>query len=142
MAKELTAAEIQQRMESAMIALENAISECTSELDPSDLVEAGTHILGEKNIQVRTLRKWVHALDRSLDTKAQANEVAATYTSVHDGSITCTSACKYNIKTKNCFDIEMADNAEDADNADALTDEYVMVDGKKLRESDGVTFDY
>ena len=27
-------------------------------------------------------------------------------------------------------------------NCDALTDEFVTVDGKQLREEDGVTFDY
>ena len=40
------------------------------------------------------------------------------------------------------IDIELADNEDDAENADAMTDEYVTVDGKQLRKSDGVTFDY
>ena len=68
--------------------------------------------------------------------------VNATYTSVFDESLVCTSACKYDTETKQCFDIEPADNAEAADNADCLTDEYVTVNGEELRVANGVTFDY
>jgi len=64
----------------------------------------------------------------------------ATYTSVFDDCLVCTSACKYDTETKRCFDIEPADNTAAADDADSLTDEYVTVNGEELR--DGVTFDY
>lgn len=66
----------------------------------------------------------------------------ATYTSVFDDSIVCTSKCKYDTATKTVSDIEDADNAEEADEANGLTDEYVTIDGHQLREDDGVTFDY
>lgn len=66
----------------------------------------------------------------------------ATYTSVFDNSIVCTSKCKYNTETKTVFDIDDADNAEDADDANSLTDEYVTIDGHPLRDADGITFDY
>lgn len=66
--------------------------------------------------------------------------VKATYTSVFDDSIVCTSACMYDTEAKRCFDIEPAENAEAADRANNLTDEYVMVDGEQFRN--GVAFDY
>lgn len=139
---DMTAAEIQYEMETAMIRLENEVGECLTALDADDLLEAGTHVLGDKHPAVKNLRKWVHALDRSIDAKVMSHCVKATYTSVHDDSIVCTSACTYNTKTQTCFDIETAENADDADDANGLTDEYVTVEGKELRESDGVTFDY
>ena len=66
----------------------------------------------------------------------------ANYTSVFDDSIPCTSKCKYDTEARRVFDIEQAENAEDADDANGLTDEYVTIDGHQLRESDGITFDY
>ena len=66
----------------------------------------------------------------------------ANYTSVFDDSIICTSKCKYNTDTKTVFDIEIAENSEEADDANGLTDEYVTIDGHQLRDSEGVTFDY
>ena len=135
-------ADIQRKMEDAMIAVENAIGECITELDADDLLEAGTHILGEKHPAVRNLRKWMKKLDHGIDSRAKQYDINATYTSVFDGEVVCTSDCMFNTKTRNCFDIELADNEDDAENADAMTDEYVTVDGKQLRKSDGVTFDY
>lgn len=67
----------------------------------------------------------------------------ATYTSVFDDHITCTSKCNYYEYNKEVTDIETAENSDDADNADCLTDQYVTIhDNTKLREADGVTFDY
>jgi len=66
----------------------------------------------------------------------------ANYTSVFDDSIVCTSKCKYDTETRRVFDIDTAENAEEADEANGLTDEYVTIDGHRLREVDGVTFDY
>ena len=63
----------------------------------------------------------------------------ATYTSIFDDSIVCTSKCKYNTETKTVFDIDTAENAEDADDANSLTDEYVTIDGHNLREEDGIS---
>jgi hypothetical protein len=68
--------------------------------------------------------------------------IDAEYTSVFDGSITCTSKCKYNTAFMLCYDIDDAENSEDADDANSLTDEYVTVNGKQLRAKDGVNFDY
>ena len=135
-------ADIQRKMEDAMIAVENAIGECVTELDPDDLLDAGTHILGDKHPAVRNLRKWIKKLDHGIDSRVKQYDINATYTSVFDGEVICTSDCMFNTKTRNCFDIELADNEDDAENADAMTDEYVTVDGKQLRKSDGVTFDY
>ena len=64
------------------------------------------------------------------------------YTSVFDNSIVCQSKCKYNTDTKTVFDIEDADNSEEADDANGLTDEYVTLDSHNLREEDGIIFDY
>jgi hypothetical protein len=66
----------------------------------------------------------------------------ANYTSVFDDSLVCTSKCKYDTDTKTVFDIEIAENAEAADNANSLTDEYVTIDGHNLRDADGITFEY
>ena len=68
--------------------------------------------------------------------------INATYTSVFDDSLVCKSNCKYNTETKTVFDIETADNAAEADDANALTDEYVTVDGHNMGEDDGIIFDY
>ena len=66
--------------------------------------------------------------------------VKAIYTSVFDDSLVCMSACLYDTEGKRCFDIEPTDDAGTANHANSLTDEYITVDGKQLR--DGVTFDY
>lgn len=67
----------------------------------------------------------------------------ATYVSVWSDGVVCTSPCRYNPVTKVCDDIGTASNAEEADTSDSLVDEYVLLtDGEKLREKDGVTFDY
>ena len=69
--------------------------------------------------------------------------VKASYTSVFDDCIVCTTACDYNTKTKIVSNIEDAKNSDDAEDANSLTDEYVtLADGTELRESDGVTFEY
>ena len=67
----------------------------------------------------------------------------ATYVSVWDDSLVCCSECSFNPATKEVTDIETADNADEADFADSLTDEYVeLADGTQLRSEDGVSFDY
>ena len=66
----------------------------------------------------------------------------ATYVSVWDDDITCRSSCKFDPATMRVSDIETAANQEDAESCSALTDEYVEFDGKELRESDGVVFEY
>jgi hypothetical protein len=66
----------------------------------------------------------------------------AVYVSVWDDSITCRSACKLDPATLRVSDIETATNQEDAESCNALTDEYVEFDGRELRESDGVIFEY
>ena len=70
--------------------------------------------------------------------------IKAKYVSVFDDSIQCESNCDYDPDTKTVTNIKKASNAKDADRADALTDEYVILpDGKKLNEEDdGVTFIY
>jgi len=69
--------------------------------------------------------------------------VRAQYTSVFDDNIKCTSACMYDPNSMRVYDIATAENAEDAENADSRTDEYVTLpDGTELREDDDVTFDY
>ncbi len=66
----------------------------------------------------------------------------AKYTSVFDDSIVCTSTCKYDPADKLVTDIKKAKNSAEANGANSLTDEYVTVNGKQLREEDGVTFTY
>ena len=66
----------------------------------------------------------------------------ATYTSVFDDSIICTSKCKYDTETRTVSEVDDAENASDADDANGLTDEYVTIDGHQLRASDGVTFEH
>lgn len=65
--------------------------------------------------------------------------VSVEYTSVFDDAYTYTSACKYNTETMTAFDFS---DVECEENHDSLTDEYITVNKKELRESDGVTFDY
>jgi len=68
--------------------------------------------------------------------------VQATYTCVFDDSVVYESPCLYNKATKTVTDIEIADESDNND-LNALTDEYVTLqDGTKLREADGVTFNY
>lgn len=62
----------------------------------------------------------------------------AEYSSEWDDSYTLTTKCKYDPTLKVCFDIEDSGEVPDG----TLTDEWVNFDGKDLRESDGVTFDY
>jgi hypothetical protein len=67
----------------------------------------------------------------------------ATYTSVWDNGAECSSPCKFSSESNYCFDCEIAVNAEDADDADHLVDEYVTLeDGEVLRAEDGVVFQY
>lgn len=68
--------------------------------------------------------------------------MVAKYVSIFDGCIRCESECQFDPKTKTVSEIEIADNCDDAEDADSLTDEFVVVNGKELREKDGVTFDY
>lgn len=79
------------------------------------------------------------------------NILAATYTSVFDdGAVVCTSDCYYDTETLQCFSIEDAENAEEAENANALTDEYVtihqvengIVQTVEFRKKDNVSFLY
>lgn len=67
----------------------------------------------------------------------------ATYTSVFDGSVSCTSPCLFDEDARVVSDIEPAENNADAEFTHAITDEYVTLpDGTELREEDGVKFDY
>lgn len=66
----------------------------------------------------------------------------ATYVSIFDDSIRCESDCEFDSETKTVTNIATAENSDDADTVDSLTDEFVIVDGKELRDKDGVTFDY
>jgi hypothetical protein len=69
--------------------------------------------------------------------------VFATYVSVFDDYLVCRSHCVYDTESKVVADIGTADNADEAENADARTDEYVRLpDGTELREENGVIFDY
>ncbi len=70
--------------------------------------------------------------------------VKALYTSVFDdGAVVCTSGCDYDPNSGTVENIETAANSADADNTNALTDEYVTLpDGTVLRAQDGVDFDY
>lgn len=64
------------------------------------------------------------------------------YVSVFDDEISVTSPCKYNVRTKTAFAIQDG-NIDVADNANAMTDEYVRLeDGTELRADDGVKFNY
>ena len=65
--------------------------------------------------------------------------IKAIYTSVFDDSIVCESNCKYDTETKIAFDFDDAENSDKADNTNALTDEYITVDGVQLRD---IEFDY
>jgi hypothetical protein len=63
--------------------------------------------------------------------------------SLLDASIVCESSCLFNPDTKVVSNIAQAKNAADADNAHALTDEFVRLkDGTELRFEDGVAFIY
>lgn len=69
--------------------------------------------------------------------------VSATYVAVFDDHVVCRSHCLYDPESKTVTAIEAADNADEAENADARTDEYVRPpDATELRENDGVVFDY
>ena len=68
--------------------------------------------------------------------------VDATYVSIFDDDIMVESPCKYNAETKQVFAIQDG-NTDVADNADAMTDEYVVLPNRvELREEDGVHFNY
>lgn len=56
------------------------------------------------------------------------NIIAARYTSVWDDCISVTTTCKINLNTHEIFDIERIDT--DGMDLNALTNEYVTIDGK------------
>jgi hypothetical protein len=85
---------------------------------------------------------WQNAYDFVEDQRAAFRRKEAAYVSVWDDHITCRSRCKFDPATLHASDIEAAPNQEDAESCSALTDEYVEVDGKQLRESEGVVFEY
>ena len=66
----------------------------------------------------------------------------AVYVSVWDEAVTCRSACTFDPRTRKVSEIETALNQEDAEACSARTDEYVEVNGKQLRERDGIVFAY
>jgi hypothetical protein len=83
--------------------------------------------------------------DSKHDTIQGDAVVDALYTSVFDdGAVVCTSKCKFDPNSLRVFDIETAENADDANDTNARTDEYVTLpDGTVLRDADSdVTFDY
>jgi len=86
--------------------------------------------------------RWESAYGFIEDQRAAFQRKEAVYVSVWDDTITCRSACKFDPATLHVSDVEPAANQEDAESCSALTDEYVEVDGKQLRESDGIVFDY
>ena len=86
--------------------------------------------------------KWQNAYSFIEEQRAAFGRKAAVYVSVWDDAITCRSACKFDPATRRVSDVEPAANQEDAESCSALTDEYVEVDGKQLRESDGIVFEY
>jgi hypothetical protein len=60
---------------------------------------------------------------------------------VFDDSTVITTPCRYDESSKRAFNIEAS--SIDVDDANALTDEFVTLpDGTKLRDDDGVEFDY
>ncbi len=66
--------------------------------------------------------------------------VKATYRSTFDDSIVCESPCLFDPQYKVCFAIGDADNSEDADDANSLTDECVILsDGTEIRD---IVFEY
>lgn len=76
-------------------------------------------------------------------TSTSKRSVLALYTSVFDDVIVCTSYCRWDPHLRRVFAIDLALNADAADDANSVTDEYVTLsDGTTLRDSDGVTFDY
>ena len=86
--------------------------------------------------------RWENAYDFVENQRAMFRPKEAAYVSVWDDDITCRSQCKFDPATLRVSDIEPASNHEDAESCSALTDEYVEVDGKQLRESDGIVFEY
>ena len=67
--------------------------------------------------------------------------IKATYTSVFDDSLSVSTPCRYDKKTKRVFAIQTS-NAN-VENTNAMTDEFVILpDGTELRKDDGVEFDY
>jgi hypothetical protein len=74
--------------------------------------------------------------------RASFRRKEAVHVSVWDDTISCRSACRFDPATLHVSDIETATNQEDAESCGALTDEYVEVDDKQLRESDGIVFEY
>lgn len=85
---------------------------------------------------------WQNAYDFVEEQRAAFRRKEAVYVSVWDDTITCRSACQFDPATLHVSDIKPATNQEDAESCSALTDEYVEVDGKQLRESDGIVFEY
>jgi hypothetical protein len=68
-----------------------------------------------------------------------AGIIEATYTSVWDGGVEITSACKYDADERRVFDIADAD----VSGVESLEREYVTLpDGTELGEDDDVSFDY
>lgn len=67
----------------------------------------------------------------------------ATYVSWWSNGAECESECEFNPDTKTVTKIKEAENADDAENADGLEDEFVRLeDGTELRSTDGVIFKY
>ena len=86
--------------------------------------------------------RWENAYDFIENQRATFRRKEAAYVSVWDDDITCRSRCKFDPATLRVSDIEPASNRENAESCSALTDEYVEVDGKQLRESEGIVFEY
>jgi hypothetical protein len=73
------------------------------------------------------------------ESAAHGLVVKAAYTSEWDGDTTITTACRFDMDTKTCFDIETSNAVVSG----GLSDEYVTLpSGVELRTSDGVTFGY
>ncbi len=85
---------------------------------------------------------WQDSGDFIEGQRAAFGRKSAVYVSVWDDSTICRSPCKFDPATMRVSEIETAANQEAAESCSALTDEYVEVNGKELRESDGIVFDY
>lgn len=56
----------------------------------------------------------------------------ATFTSVWDGGYEVTTNCKVDMETREVFDIEVNDNADDIEGLNSLDCEYITIDGEKF----------
>lgn len=56
----------------------------------------------------------------------------ATFTSVWDGGYEVTTNCKVDMETREVFDVEVNDNADDIEGLNNLDYEYITIDGEEF----------